>query len=206
MQHAVSGYVTRAATVRSRDYLLGILALVWTTGCDSGASAPAPSSSAHPSALPLTSATQGSAAAPPPSSGAPSSPAPTASASAALPAQPGAIAKLQDDVRRDPDTFNGKHVRVDGLYVGTSRRDIGPLVGDSYHPLLVVDVLVADAKDDREHTILCEMTTWKPPPGLAELDRVTVEGRGYIDTPANGRKLVISACTLTRGAVEQAPQ
>jgi len=119
---------------------------------------------------------------------------------------PGAIAKLEEDTRRDPSSFNGKHVEIEGLYVGTSSRNIGPLVGDSYHPLIVVDVLIADAKDDREHTILCEMVTWKPPPGLAELDRVTVEGRGYIDTPANGGKLVIGTCTLTRAAEVRAPR
>jgi hypothetical protein len=43
-------------------------------------------------------------------------------------------------------------------------------------------------------------------PGLAELDRVTVEGRGYIDTPANGRRLVIGSCTLARSAGDPSPQ
>ena len=124
-------------------------------------------------------------------------------ASAAASAAPGppsrAIAKIQEDASAHPEEFNGRSLTVEGLYVGTKRRNIGALVGDGYHPHFVVDVVIADSKDDLAHSVWCEMNTWTPPPGLAELDRVVVEGRAYLDTPANGRKLVIGNCTLKKG-------
>lgn len=122
----------------------------------------------------------------------------SATASSSVPrAGEGPIAKLLADALLNPKPYNGQPVKVRGVYVGTKSRNIGALMGDSYQPHMVVDVLIADSKDDVEHAIWCEMNKWVPPPGLEKLGAVTAEGRGYMDLPAAGVKLVIGNCTLT---------
>jgi hypothetical protein len=123
-----------------------------------------------------------------------------ASASSVAPATPpgeGPIAKLLSDALANPAPYNGKPVKVEGVFVSATPGDIGALTGDSYQRHPVVNVLIADSKDDVAHGIICQMNTWVPPPGLEKLGAVTAEGRGYMTMPAAGVKLVIGSCKVT---------
>jgi hypothetical protein len=62
---------------------------------------------------------------------------------------------------------------------------------------MVTDVLIADSKEDAAHAIMCEMNG-SPPAEVHKLDAVVGEGKGYMDMPAAGVKLVIGSCKLTR--------
>lgn len=168
-------------------------------GCENEGAVPQGSATMASSATAPVSAARNAVA----STTAASPPTATATAAQSAPAPKpgeGPIAKLLGDALANPKTYNGKPVKVEGVLVGTTSRNIGALVGDSYTPHPVVDVLVADSKDDTEHAIWCEMNKWVPPPGLKELDAVTAEGKGYMDLPAAGVKLVIGSCTLTAKA------
>lgn len=83
------------------------------------------------------------------------------------------------------------------MFVGTRTRDIGSYAGDSYTPLKVTDVLIADSKEDPDHAIMCEMNG-AAPADLQKGDALVGEGRGYMDMPAAGVKLVIGSCKITK--------
>lgn len=104
---------------------------------------------------------------------------------------------MQKDALARPEVYSGKQHRVSGLYVGSQKVNMGPLTADVYRVQMVDNILVADSKEEGASKIICEMNKWVPPEGLKVFDRVTIEGRSYMDPPARGRKLVIGNCVLT---------
>lgn len=197
----------RAPRLESRRRGLGLVLIGAALGlshCD-GSSPRSAGSAGSASSLPPASTSAAAVAISAPPSDAASAPTASvpASASAANEA-PGVapIRALQSDAALHPEAHEGKPHRLEGVYVGVKKWNIGALVGDSYHAQYVDDVIVADTKDankdDRSHTILCEMNKWSPPAGLALFDAVVIEGKAYTDPPAGGRKLVLGNCTLTK--------
>lgn len=150
-----------------------------TTGGSSSAPAtsnkPAPSAtqSAKPSATPTT---------PPPST----------SSSAAAPAT-GAIGKLMEDLQANPDNYKDKPVKLEGLYMSTSKSTSG---GKSTYT-----VSVTDAKGDLDHTIGCDMGETAPPEKIMQYTPVAIEGKGRVSNATKGGKefksISVAECKLT---------
>lgn len=147
-----------------------------TTGGSS--SAPATSNKPAPSAT-MSAKPSATATTPPPSS-------------SAAPAT-GAIGKLMEDLQANPDNYKDKPIKLDGLFMSTSKSTSG---GKSTYT-----VSVTDAKGDLDHTIGCNMGETAPPEKIMQYTPVAIEGKGHVSNATKGGKefksLSVDECKLT---------
>ncbi len=111
----------------------------------------------------------------------------------AEPAPPDAISKFLESAKADPDQANGKSVKLDGVFRGTTVNDHG-----DGKKLYVVSV-----SDDEKSLVRasCDGTT-PPPEGLTQFAPITVEGTVKTGKAQQGDKTVVTvaieSCTVTK--------
>lgn len=119
----------------------------------------------------------------------------TAASSAAAPPGDLTVAKAVEDVKTNPTSYEGKDLKISGLYMNANAVTSG---GKKTH-----NVVVIESKDTwKDVSLSCELGETAPPEGLKQYDAIVIEGKGNVSNTMKGdqtfKSLRLDPCKVTK--------